>query len=176
MAGTTKLMTPGGGGVALTPASSIASDVTVSVPSQNCTLGIQGPAFRAELSSNQTLSNATLTKMQLSNEIYDTANCYDTSLYRWTPNVAGYYIFSAHMEFGTGTGILSLQFTKNGVRTGTAGAPNSTSATFGFSGAVQTYMNGTTDYIELYGYQSSGGNLGVFAVNCAFSGALVRAA
>ncbi len=38
MSGITKLMTAGGGGVALTPASSIASDVTVNVPSVNCTL------------------------------------------------------------------------------------------------------------------------------------------
>lgn len=38
MSGSTKLMTAGGGGVVITPASSIASDVTVSVPSVNCTL------------------------------------------------------------------------------------------------------------------------------------------
>jgi hypothetical protein len=35
MSGTTKLLTAGGGGVSLTPASSIASDVTVNVPSVN---------------------------------------------------------------------------------------------------------------------------------------------
>lgn len=35
MAGTTKLLTAGGGGVNITPASSIASDVTVQIPSIN---------------------------------------------------------------------------------------------------------------------------------------------
>ena len=44
MSGITKLMTAGGGGVALTPASSIASDVTVNVPSVNGTLLIPGQA------------------------------------------------------------------------------------------------------------------------------------
>ena len=56
MAGATKLMTAGGGGVSLTPASSIASDVTVNVPSQNCTLGIQGPAFSAYRTTNVSIS------------------------------------------------------------------------------------------------------------------------
>lgn len=37
MSGATKLMTSGGGGLLLTPASSIASDVTVSIPSVNGT-------------------------------------------------------------------------------------------------------------------------------------------
>jgi uncharacterized protein (AIM24 family) len=38
MAGATKLMTAGGGGVNITPASSVSSDVTVQVPSVNATL------------------------------------------------------------------------------------------------------------------------------------------
>ena len=40
MSGSTKLMTPGGGGVVLTPASSIASDVTVNIPSSNGTIAL----------------------------------------------------------------------------------------------------------------------------------------
>ena len=44
MTGSTKLMTPGGGGVTLQPASSIAADVTVSVPSVNGTVLIPGQA------------------------------------------------------------------------------------------------------------------------------------
>lgn len=38
MAGAAKLLTAGGGGVILTPATSIASDVTVNIPSINGTL------------------------------------------------------------------------------------------------------------------------------------------
>ena len=38
MSGATKLMTAGGGGVNIQPASSIASDVTVNVPARDCTL------------------------------------------------------------------------------------------------------------------------------------------
>lgn len=47
MSGSTKLMTAGGGGVALTPASSIASDVTVSVPSVNGTAVVTSSAVSA---------------------------------------------------------------------------------------------------------------------------------
>jgi hypothetical protein len=52
MAGATKLMTAGGGGVNITPASSIASDVTVQVPSVNDTL--------VGLAATQTLTNKTI--------------------------------------------------------------------------------------------------------------------
>ena len=46
MAGSTKLLTSSGGGVILTPASNIASDVTVSLPTTTCTLvgGVNGIA------------------------------------------------------------------------------------------------------------------------------------
>ena len=40
MAGANKLMTSGGGGVIITPATNIAADVTVNVPSVNGTLGV----------------------------------------------------------------------------------------------------------------------------------------
>lgn len=53
MPGGTKLLTSGGGGVTITPATNIASDVTVSVPSVTDTL--------VNLTSTQTLTNKTLT-------------------------------------------------------------------------------------------------------------------
>ena len=52
MSGSTKLLTSGGGGVILTPASSIASDVTVNIPSNNTTL--------VGTDTTQTLTNKTI--------------------------------------------------------------------------------------------------------------------
>ena len=57
------------------------------------------PAFLATLSSHQTISNATYTIVALDNEVLDTDDCYDTSTYKFTPNVAGYYYLSASGRF-----------------------------------------------------------------------------
>ena len=50
------------------------------------------PAFEAFLSSNQTVTDNTTTKIQFNSEVFDTDNCYDNSTnYRFTPTVAGKY-------------------------------------------------------------------------------------
>jgi len=49
------------------------------------------PAFEAYMSADQTLSNNTLTKVNLNTERFDTDSKYDTSAYRFTPGVAGKY-------------------------------------------------------------------------------------
>ena len=153
MSGATKLMTAGGGGVSLTPASSIASDVTVNVPSQNCTLGIQGPAFSAYRSTNQTgISSGVATKVQLVSELFDTANCFDSSTnYRFTPNVAGYYQinYSVYMS-GTNLQYPASSIYKNGTAYSSGGFGNTAQGDWGSAGSNLVYFNGTTDYVELY--------------------------
>ena len=181
MAGATKLLTAGGGGVILTPASSIASDVTVQVPSQNCALGIQGPAFRAYSNASQTIGNATFTKIQLQVESYDTASCFDNATnYRFTPNVAGYYQVNAMFSLvGSTTGSAGAFIYKNGsIYTQGSAVPNNTNLGACSSATDQIYMNGSTDYIEMYGWQNSGGNLNTQADprSQVFSACLVRAA
>ena len=42
------------------------------------------PAFRAYVGSNQTVSDATDTKIALNTEVFDTDSAYDTSNYRFT--------------------------------------------------------------------------------------------
>ena len=50
------------------------------------------PAFEAYLSSDQSISDVTYTKVEADTEVYDTDNCYDNSAnYRFTPTVAGKY-------------------------------------------------------------------------------------
>ena len=52
------------------------------------------PAFLAKLSANQTLTDATDTKVQFDTELFDTDGKYDhTTNYRFTPTVAGTYLF-----------------------------------------------------------------------------------
>lgn len=119
-----------------------------------------GPAFSAYMingSANQTITSATFTKIKIDTEEFDTANCFDTSLYRFTPNVAGYYQISGVMGTSGSTTLTRamLLLYKNGASYKRFGDfyTASTGNTFGSSTLV--YMNGTTDYLELYAYISA---------------------
>ena len=180
MSGATKLMTAGGGGVSLTPASSIASDVTVNVPSQNCTLGIQGPAFSAyKNSANQSITSATFTKITFDTEEFDTNNNFASS--RFTPNVAGYYQINAGISTsGTSSQTrVILMIYKNS--TPVYALQDLSIASFRYSGSALVSMNGTTDYLEIYAYivgTSPLAESGVSATgyNTWFNGSMVRGA
>ena len=50
-----------------------------------------GPAFRAIGITGQNPSFGVNTKVVVDSAVFDTASCYDTSNYRFMPNVAGYY-------------------------------------------------------------------------------------
>jgi len=153
----------------------------VTVPSVTGTAMVSGamPAFSAyNAGSNQTISNSTPTKVILPSETFDTNNCFDsTTNYRFTPTVAGYYQFNAQAQWTntTGTGYANLQFFKNGSEVARSGLAQ---YLYGMSGSCLVYMNGTTDYIELYALQVTGGNFTLNSVsgNTIFSGSLVRAA
>lgn len=171
MSGATKLMTAGGGGVSLTPASSIASDVTVNVPSQNCTLGIQGPAFSA-YGGAQSVTRLTQTKMTSSSTRFDTNSNYSAS--RFTPTVAGYYSINFTVGSGSGSGYVSGTIYKNGsVYFYGSAVPNGSDGVNCSTTSI-VYCNGSTDYIEIYGYHNNSTSLNLYLND--FSGALVRAA
>ena len=113
------------------------------------------PNFKATLSSNQLISNGTWTKIQFSNEAWDTTGDYDsTTNYRFTPSVAGYYFISCAGFASTNTstrpivsvyknGQESLGISSGGVGTSSNGGANQIASGF-------LYMNGTTDYLEGY--------------------------
>jgi hypothetical protein len=112
-----------------------------------------GPAFSAYSNANQTVSTGVQTKVQLNTEVFDTNNCYDsTTNYRFTPNVAGYYQFNV---IGGATASSSLTFNyislfKNGAAVNLAvyGPYAGTSSYANLTALI--YLNGTTDYAELY--------------------------
>lgn len=178
MAGSTKLMTAGGGGVNITPASSIASDVTVQVPSQNCTLGIQGPAFSAYAGAGTSCNNGVYTKIALNSEEFDTNSCFDSSTnYRFTPNVAGYYQIAGNISCG-GTAGFAANIFKNGSLWKRGNQSESSAASVGYMVESLIYFNGSTDYVELYAYNGTGGTVttNYTAPFVYFYGSMVRAA
>jgi len=117
------------------------------------------PAFQARLSANQSISNDTVTKLEIDTELFDTDNCYDNSTnYRFTPTVAGKYLLYTQVTFASvNDDSIQLRIYKNGalgmlspMQTGTGSASNSVAASIIYE------ANGTSDYFEAYGYQASG--------------------
>lgn len=114
-----------------------------------------GPAVRVRrATSDQTITTGVWTKIQLNSEEVDTAGCFDpTTNYRWTPNVAGYYQTSFAVEFSA-AGALSAIIT-SAYKNGTADhygsySPGVSSVAGASAGSGLVYMNGTTDYLELW--------------------------
>jgi hypothetical protein len=132
-----------------------------------------GPAFSAYSNATQSISSGVFTKVQINYKVFDTATAFDASTnYRFTPLVAGYYQINGAVQYSVvGTNQLVMIY-KNGTEfyRGFQGAVVSMSV----SGLV--YMNGSTDYLELYTYASGGGTLNSGSALTFFNGAMVRSA
>lgn len=139
-----------------------------------------GPAFAATVASPQSVNTNTSTKLNFTTETFDTAGAYDAANSRFAPQVAGYYQVNISIAFAGGTNgtVNSAFIAKNGgtdlCRTWFGGASGQ------FCGAqvsAVVYLNGSTDFIEAYGFHNAGGTLSTLAgTNSGFSAALVRAA
>lgn len=158
-------------------APAVAGTNTITFPAATGTVMVSGnmPAFSAYNSSTQSISNGTWTKLVCNTERFDTANCFDsTTNYRFTPNIAGYYqINLGAYAYPSVTGTVNLALYKNGASYETISLAN-TNAGPGLCIASLIYFNGSSDYIEGYIYQSSGGSL--LGASTDFSGCLVRVA
>jgi hypothetical protein len=138
-----------------------------------------GPAFSASRSgSDQSISSATWTKAQWNNELFDTANCYDpTTNYRFTPNVAGYYLFTMTplLSVASSFSDVYIQFYINGAGNNQYAFFFPNGNTISPSLQIIVYMNGTTDYIESY-IRITGTSPIINAGGGVFNGVLVRSA
>lgn len=151
---------------------------SVTQPKVNSGVAGTGPAFFATMSTNQTLASGTVTKLQFNTEDFDTNSNYNTSLYRFLPTVAGYYQINLSQEFSVTGNIQGVQIQKNGNRIASGGSPSITGqGTFMSACSTIVYCNGSTDYVEAYGYVNAGaGGTAYNGSSSHFSGAMVRAA
>ena len=95
VAGTTTLTLPATSGTVLTSASTTMPAGSVNQAAMGTNVVGTGPAFSAERSSSQTFTQNTFTKVLCQTENFDTNSNYDNSTnYRFTPTVAGYYQFN----------------------------------------------------------------------------------
>ena len=122
------------------------------------------PAFSIYPNSLQSITTLTWTKITFATEEFDTNNNYDNSTnYRFTPTVAGYYQISFAAYISDVGGIQNAIY-KNGSakHTGTIKVYGTTGGTGTMTSAL-IYMNGTTDYLEFYIWHNSGANKNVSA-------------
>ena len=178
------LQSSGGGQITIQEPAT-ASNFTQTLPAAAGVTMVSGnmPAFSALPNANQSFTSSTWTKVAFNSEEFDTNNNYDsTTNYRFTPTVAGYYQINAVVSI---SGTSMTQFIcaiyknnaeyKRGVQlTYASGVSNSA---VNISSIV--YLNGTTDYVEIYGFGIGTSPLftgGASSVNCSFNGAMVRAA
>lgn len=126
--------------------------------------GNMKPAFAASLASTQSVSNATETKATFNTEIYDTDNCYDNSTnYRFTPTTAGKYFVYTTLTIYSGdyssyqygisyikkNGSTNIAVSNMDLRNGNDGR------WFACPAHTTVDMNGSSDYLEVYGLAGS---------------------
>ena len=117
------------------------------------------PAFEAVRTSDQSITDATQTKVEFTVKNFDTDNYYDnTTNYRFTPLIAGkYYVYaSIQSEAGGDSDLRRTQISiyKNGSKLRESQWLQNTyrarQQTPYVAGTID--MNGTTDYLEIYAY------------------------
>jgi len=119
-----------------------------------------GPAFSVRgTTTTQIVPSVTLTKVILQAEDFDTGNAFDsTTNYRFQPSVAGYYFFTGVVRATANANSMTVWFAelwKNGVAEIRGIENNQTASNAGSTQAPVSgliYLNGTTDYVELFGY------------------------
>jgi hypothetical protein len=128
-----------------------------------------GPAFHVTKNNIQSVSNNVWTKIQFDDETFDTNSAYDSSTnYRFQPTVAGYY--QINIDLNSSSSDLLVGIWKNGSEY-VRGRNNFQQA----SVSQLVYLNGSTDYVEPYGYVTSTGAFSSGgSVENQFSGFLAR--
>ena len=170
------LQSSGGGSVTLSEPTT-ASNFTQTLPAATGTVQVSGnmPAFSAFAGSATSIANSSFTKILFNTEEFDTNNNFASS--RFTPTVAGYYQINAATGLPYITAIISIF--KNGTEY-KRGIQNS-GATNNVGGVIVSslvFLNGSTDYVEIFAFQNSG----ISQTNSAdsqttyFNGAMMRAA
>jgi len=151
-----------------------------------------GPAFSASNTGSQSITGGVATKVILQTEEFDTASCFNNTgstvggipAYAFLPNVAGYYQLNGITYISATTSsqsVLAIIY-KNGSAYQAGGFQSLSSPLNNGGGQVASvvYLNGTTDYVELYAYAGIVGtgvlaNAGTLGLKCQLSGFLATA-
>ena len=174
-----------GGGQITVQEPATASNFTQTLPAATGTVMVSGnmPAFSATCNSTTTIGTGAQVKLILPVEQFDTASCYNNTgatvgsipSYSFLPNVAGYYqVNGAFQITGTTAGQVLLYKNNSIAIGGVYGGVAATSSVTVLSYLI--YLNGSTDYISLYGYVDAGTTSANNVTATYFQASLVRAA
>jgi hypothetical protein len=136
--------------------------------------GVAAPTFSYYQSSAQTLSSTTFTKLTFTSSDWDTTSGMFASS-RFTPTIAGYYLISGGFETNASTTPQITRLYKNGsaFKAFMNTNPNAVTSQYG---SATVYCNGSSDYVELYGWVGTGQALRTDSAFTYFQGTLIRSA
>jgi len=163
-------------------APAVSGSTVLTLPAQTGTVMVNGPAFSAYANASLSITSSTFTKVNINTVIFDTASCFDTTNNRFTPTVAGYYqVNGGARASATNLVNASAAIYKNGsiyMQGGTLNiAAISAAQMIGINTMV--FLNGTTDYLELWGViggTSPSYSYSTANITSTFSAALMRSA
>jgi hypothetical protein len=147
-----------------------------------------GPAFSAYQSTQQsTLSAGVATLLVFQTEEFDTNGCFNNTAstvtlnsvsapqYSFAPNIAGYYQVSGSATVAASVAYIIIYLYKNGSSFKRFINTNTATITQG-GGSALVYLNGTSDYVQLYMAQGGNQQLNNQADQVYFQAAMVRSA
>jgi hypothetical protein len=166
-------------------APAVAGSTVLTLPAQTGTVMVNGPAFSAYNSTATTVVNGSAgTQIALQTAIFDTASCFSTSTWKFTPTVAGYYQINGVVSFAdapiTASAIQSY-ISKNGTDANSAVASSCVGGNTIYVQvltSVIVYLNGSSDYVCLVAYQNQGSTrtTQTGASKTYFNGCMIRSA
>ena len=139
------------------------------------------PIVKTRISSAHNLSNAIFTKLQFNTIMYDNTSTFDTTNYRWIPQIAGYYLINTNLHFQGLKAAASQVYcviSKNAANEAFGSIiETSQDSSLSTPCTAIVYMNGTTDYVEFYMYHNAGSTISTNTASYLtyFSGFLARA-
>jgi len=157
-------------------APAVAGSTTYTLPAATGTVMVSGnmPAFSYYQSSAQTLTGSVTTKLTFTTSEFDTTSgMYASS--RFTPTIAGYYQASGGLQVAASATVMTMYLYKNGSVYKQLVSSNPSTLSGGYGSAL-VYLNGSTDYIEIYANLTTGQALNAQAHFVYFQAAMVRSA
>jgi hypothetical protein len=132
----------------------------------NGTFTCNNPIFSVVRSGAFSITSGVNTRVPYNVVDFDTNSGWNNSTYQYKPTVAGYYQFSwgvlINALIAGGTQEFFSAIYKNGTTYtwGTDLAPSTTHYSY-TNGSCILYLNGSTDYVEIFVYQNSGGAVNI---------------
>ena len=170
------LTLPDGAGEILTDATGLTSSSAIGVQAAESI-----PMFVANgADASVSMAPTTWTLAPFTTENIDTHGWYDAANAKFTPQVAGYYLFTVNIGFQRVAAdqrfIAALGVNGSGGASGHRffDVRHSMLDHYHHGGSFVTYLNGSTDYVQIFGWRLDSGNM-FLNDGSQFSGTLLRA-